>query len=219
MDKNTISLFKKYKKNTISFDKYCSTVKGGEIYQKYLASEKGIMSGMIKWPDDDNPDNWGGAFPGNYVAFVLYDHSTEKLLSPVEIHKRKIEYVEHSRYYYPNSVFDRLGWKENYWIIEIDERECLRSELSETELILVYAEMTSEERMLSDIEKASYISSKGENHPYNQISTLNPYRLRLFGTDDCSYSYFFNEENSFHGAYILANPCWSLIKNRFVFTN
>ena len=101
----------------------------------------------------------------------------------------------------------------------VDMHSMTGFELSETELILVYAEMTSEERMLSDIEKASYISSKGENHPYNQISTLNPYRLRLFGTDDCSYSYFFNEENSFHGAYILANPCWSLMENRFVFTN
>lgn len=220
MDTNTLNLFKKYAKHTISMDKYCSTVEGGEKYRSYLCSERGnIMSGMIKWPDDDNPDNWGGPFPGNYVAFSLYDHSGEKLLTPVEIHKSKMEHVEYSKYYYPNSVFNRLEWGEDHWIIKINEQDCSRSMLDKAELLLVYGEMTPEERMISDIEKATYIASRGDSHPFNQISTLHPYVLRLFGTDDCSYSYFFNEENAFHGAYILTNPCWTLIEKYFVFTN
>lgn len=219
MDKNTTNLFKKYMKNSISFDKYCFTIEEARQYKKYLNSEKGVMSGMIKWPDNDNPDNWAGIWPGNYVAFSLYDHSKEKLLTPVEIHKRNMEYVEYSKYYYPNDVFTRLDWGQDHWIIEIDEQECSRSTLYKAELLLIYAEMTPEERMISDIEKAAHISNIGESHPYYQISTLHPYRLKLFGTDDCSYTYFFNDKTAVHGAYVIVNPCWSLVENRFIFTN
>lgn len=220
MDKDTLDLFKEYAKHTISIEQYLSTVEGAEKYRDYLCSERGdVMSGMIKWPDDDNPDNWASAWPGNYVAFSLYDRSSEKLFTPVEIHKRKLEYVEHSRYYYPNDIFNRLGWDDRYWMVEVNGQECSRSKMTNAELLLVYGEITPEERMESDIKKAAYIGSYGEDHPHNQISTLHPYRLRLFGTDDCSYTYFFNDETAFHGAYIIANPCWSLMNNKFVFTN
>jgi len=101
----------------------------------------------------------------------------------------------------------------------IDDQLCSRSGLTDAELLLVYAEMDAEERMHSDIQKAEYIADRGEGHPMKQLSSINPYRMHMFGTDDCSYSMYFNDKSAFNAAYALEVPRWHFIESNFIFTN
>lgn len=193
---------------------------------KDTPKSKIVDSGMIKWNDD--PESWGGPWPGNYVAFVLRDHREfADLKSCKEIFDKYKNYAAKSKYNIPYGVLNRLKWdaQSDYWHEDFVAPDgavtlCSRSELAEEEINKVTEECTELEKIEWELKIMKCLTSRDLN-PLASISKEYPFSIYFFGNDDCSYTAFFeniNEAKNFlHETDILTD--WDTFKRKAVFTN
>lgn len=112
-----------------------------------------LFNGMLKWPDNDSPENWAGAYPLNYVKVSITKTNTTE--TEVEIFKKRQHYVNHSKYHRHPSVLNRVGYNDAYWVrpyvdedgISHPDHLCTYSEMSEDELKTVEQVETPDEHL------------------------------------------------------------------------
>jgi hypothetical protein len=225
------------KSNVLTINQYAKMFPNATGYVDYVrqCSEGALKRGFIRWDKDDEPSSWAGPFPGPAVAFMIRDHTKNEirpLSSIAESHEDNKRYAKYSRYYYPLSVFTRLGWDDEYWVrpyvgpdgVKHPDQMCTYSEMTEKELARVMKEMTPVERVEAEIKQARFIGDGGESHPKHRPTKENPFSLKFFGNDDCSYTHVFHDEGKGPLKVALVRrlieyPSWRLIREHCVFTN
>jgi hypothetical protein len=213
--------------------------------QDLISEEDYILAeGFIFWPANQEPEKWGGPFVDardeNWVGFCLTDESKrpprsfpsgkDKLLSIPEIHEARKIYAQTSKYFYPESAWNRLGRSldSDYWHCKVGDTLCQRSKMTEEEVALITSVLTPMELVETERKISQHIGEGGEGNPFYLPSVENPIKLYLYGNDDCSwtctgtfkqYDGFF-QDFTYEIISILTRPSWYSIENtRWYFSN
>lgn len=229
-------------KKLISFQEYDELISlSNEDYSRYRGLHKRygssksfgltdyLYNGMLKWPDDKSPQNWGGPYPLNYVRISITKTNTSK--TEVDVFKERRHYVNHSTHHRSLSVLNRVGYNDAYWVRPYVDRDgishpdhlCTYSEMTEDELKTVEQAETPDEHLYHQLRAIATLNSR-DMLPKNEYTVEHPYRLHLCGNDDCSYSMYYmpeiqDEILSMEAYLTLASPSWSQIENFYHFTN
>jgi len=221
-------------KRIISFEEYLELIKDHEdykIYSKYFigtTSKNTLFEGMLKWPDDDSPENWAGPFPLNYVIIRISKSNTTK--TEVDVFNSMLNSEKRSTYNRLGTVLDRVGFGREYWIRPlvykgetVSDQLCTYSTMTDEELSIVEAAETPEEHLYYQQKVIRNLSSK-DSRPKNQDTIEHPYRIYLAGNDDYSYTMYYKPEKELDilslRAYIfLKEPCWHHVEDYFFFSN
>lgn len=226
-------------KRLISIEEYCNLISTDPKHSRYVkwlendklysfGETKDLYHGMLKWNDEDEPGNWAGPFPLNYVKVIISKSDTTK--TEVDVFNSNLNYVKTSRFKRHPQVLNRIGFDDNYWIrpfVDDDgnvypDKLCSYSKMTDEELKLVEESETPAEHLHYQL---SCISTLNLNYmlPKNTYTIEHPYRVHLIGTDDCSYSAFYNVDEpeilNWDIYYSLYKPSWYNIEKHYHFTN
>lgn len=219
-------------KNLITIEEYLNLlndVEDRKTYTPYLKNDKALLNCMLKWKDDDSPGNWAGAYPLNYVHVTIDKYTGPKpLLTEYQVFQKSKEYCRRSRYYRMPSALERAGFNDQYWIRPFDKNDpnsqlCSYSEMTDEELAKVESVETDEDKLFHELKMYKSLTSS-DFLPKNQYSIEHPYRLRLSGNDDCSYSMFYNVESpddiiGFDSKMVLVIANWYIVNLHMFFSN
>ena len=189
----------------------------GSEYEEKFGGEAPVSNnaneGMIYWPFD--PENWGGPWEGNYVAYSLMDSREDTDDEPVkteaEVLQQNKNYFRTSRYEAPSAALDRI-FPGKEWVrreMTSDEVETLRENLH-PDLLNLY-DLSLEEKFRHFVA-----------HDLNGIPTMEkPWKLFLYGTDDCSYTKVFEtHQKALDFLFRLRDTAsWDLVHSEMSFTN
>lgn len=219
-------------KNLITIEEYLNLLNDVEDLKKYipyLQNNNVLLNCMLKWKDDDSPESWGGPYPLNYVHVTIDKYTgPEPLLTEYQVFQKSKEYCRRSRYYRTDASLDRAGFDKQYWIRSFDKNDpnsqlCSFSKMTDEELSKVESCETDEDRLFHELEMYKTLTSS-DFLPKNQYSIEHPYRLRLSGNDDCSYSMFYNVESQddiigFDSKMVLVIANWYIVNQNMFFSN
>lgn len=179
-------------------------------YQKYFT----CRAEFIEWTD--NPDAWAGAWAGEYVLAIVYDHSMTKIKSIKETLASDESYAKYSIYNVPYS-FRKLIPDTCH----VGDDICSRGAITHQEYQSLWSDMGELDREIwTKSQNACFESLQKETNSYPTIEQ--PVKIHLTGTDDFSYSLCVaTRKEAFEIVEGLKNcPTWSLLKDYgFIFTN
>lgn len=190
------------------------------IMRHLTAGKKEIIieGGFLNW--ENNPEQWSGPWMGNFVFYVVSDHSKEDLVSEDAIKSKYIEYVMSSRYSYPSNIINKCFTEDNF-ICFVNGQKCSRSELTMDERREIMANMSRQEIMDLSISIKNQIRHFHNVEIKADVCKERPFKIFLVGTDDTSYSKTFatKEEALSMLAKLEQTSSWDIIFKDFVFTN
>lgn len=220
-------------KKLISFQEYLELIAGHEDGHLYIDSfhiyegrksfglAEYLYEGMLKWPDDDYPERWAGPYPLNYVKIAIIKTTTNE--TEVDVFNKRKNYVKYSTHHRSQSVMNRVGFGNDYWVRPFMDQLCTFSTMSEEELKIVEDAETPEEHLFHELRALRTLNSI-DMLPKNEYTVEHPYRLYLKGNDDCSYSMYYmpeieNEILSMEAYLTLAISSWFIVNTHCHFTN
>lgn len=213
----------------ISVETYLEKIKDNDMhdrYEKYLKNDHALFNGMLKWKSTEEPFRWAGPYPLDYVHVTIDKYNTTK--TEVDVFEEYKNYAKRSKFNRLDSVLERVGFNREYWnrpFVDLDgishpEKICNYSEMTDEEMKIVESVETPSEKMFYE---RSVIKTLNGMDPKETYTVEHPFRVRLSGNDDCSYSYFYNaDENEIldmNAMICLAVPCWFHIEQHFHFSN
>lgn len=199
----------------MSIDKYIKNIDSSKPVEDYLKSHinsKVVFSCMLLWQKDE-PDRWAGPFKENYVGVTISKDNDLKSLN--DIYKKHLRFSIINKFSFPYEVIKRSGIN---LICEVDGKKYERSELTSQEIQNLKASMSPIELIQY---KLKIHRTMLNLNPLQETSLELPYKVRIFGNDDCSYS---SVHKSYEDAINLVNfldkyPYWTHVESQMFFTN
>lgn len=188
---------------------------------------KCLQYGFMLWTDE--PERWAGDYEGGYVAFQCWAYKSPTLKSIKTIREEQLNYIHYNLYAWPYRTIEKYFKKDELLFNNdghaygfkcyVGETLCCDSKFTPEQLkyLLTVASIEEIEHYKKQINEPIY-----EYWDITSPSKEKPYRIYMYGTDDCSYSSLFATKKAMFSALksLDNNPSWDNLSSLgFVFTN
>ena len=197
-------------------------------YTKPHTSDNVVLSGFMKW-DDDDACGWGGPYIGNFVCFKITDNRKNRLQKIEEVNKQQRDFYIYGTWSWPHGILKKYFDAElltdcgNYFKCYVDDQLCSRSKLSEEELTHLLDESLLHEYYHYKAAVANIETTLEKDPWYKEQPTKEyPFKIYMFGTDDCSFTRCCRDKHEARDIIdrLEKNPNFGFLKELdFVFTN